>query len=164
MQPRIETITEKKLIGNHLQMSLTNNKTVELWKGFMPRKKEIQNNVSAELFCLQIYDKLLDINHFDLNTVFDKWAAVEVSDFDQIPDGMEPYTLCGGLYAVFLHKGAANSFYHTWHYIFNIWLPSSAYELDQREHFEILGDKYINNDPNSEEDVWIPIKKKGTDQ
>jgi hypothetical protein len=27
-------------------------------------------------------------------------------------------------------------------------------------HFEVLGDKYKNNDPSSEEEVWIPIKPK----
>jgi AraC family transcriptional regulator len=37
---------------------------------------------------------------------------------------------------------------------------SKEYELDDRPHFEILGDKYKNNDPNSEEEIWIPIKLK----
>lgn len=27
-------------------------------------------------------------------------------------------------------------------------------------HFEILGEKYKNNDPLSEEDIWIPIKRR----
>jgi AraC family transcriptional regulator len=40
-------------------------------------------------------------------------------------------------------------------------LPNSAYELDDREHFELLGEKYKNNDPNSEEEIWIPIRPKG---
>lgn len=30
-----------------------------------------------------------------------------------------------------------------------MWLPNSDYLLDDRPHFELLGDKYKNNDPNS---------------
>ncbi|MEP1984886.1 MAG: GyrI-like domain-containing protein, partial [Maribacter dokdonensis] len=40
------------------------------------------------------------------------------------------------------------------------WIPNSEYQLDGRPHFEVLGAKYKNNDPNSEEEVWIPIKAK----
>ncbi|MGK2861531.1 MAG: GyrI-like domain-containing protein [Chitinophagaceae bacterium] len=45
-------------------------------------------------------------------------------------------------------------------YIFNTWLPPSGYDLDNRPHFEILGEKYKNDDPLSEEEIWIPIKQK----
>jgi len=44
--------------------------------------------------------------------------------------------------------------------IYTVWLPASDYVLDNRPHFEVLGDKYKNNDPSSEEEVWIPIKPK----
>jgi AraC family transcriptional regulator len=40
------------------------------------------------------------------------------------------------------------------------WLPSSDYVLDNRPHFEILGEKYKINDPESEEKIWIPVRKK----
>ncbi|WP_339791455.1 GyrI-like domain-containing protein [uncultured Imperialibacter sp.] len=43
-------------------------------------------------------------------------------------------------------------------YIFGTWLPASAYDLDDRPHFEVLGDNYKNNDPTSEEEIWIPIR------
>jgi len=32
--------------------------------------------------------------------------------------------------------------------------------LDDRPHFEVLGDKYKNADPDSEEEIWIPIRTK----
>ncbi len=63
-----------------------------------------------------------------------------------------------GLYAVFIHKGDASTAPKTFEYIFGTWLPNSEYLLDNRPHFEILGEKYKNEDPNSEEEVWIPIK------
>ena len=73
---------------------------------------------------------------------------------------METYILPGGLYAVFLHKGAATTGPKTFQYIFGTWLPESDYSLDIRPHFEILGEKYKNDDPDSEEEIWIPIKPK----
>lgn len=158
--PRIEVFPEKKLVGKHLRMSLSNNKTFELWQGFMSKRKEIRNNLTSDLFSMQVFDDSLDFEDFNQDTEFDKWAVVEVADFTEVPDGMSAYLLKGGLYAVFLHIGPASAFRQTFQFIFNTWLPGSGYEVDQREHFEILGSNYKNNDPNSEEEVWIPIKER----
>lgn len=160
MTPRIEILTEKKLIGKQLKMSLANNRTFELWRSFMPDRKNIKNNVNLDLFNMQIYDESYSFSNFDMNAEFEKWAAIEVTDYDHIPDNMESHTLVGGLYAVFIHKGPASTGYITFGYIFGTWLPNSEYEIDNREHFEILGDKYKNDEPDSEEEVWIPIKHK----
>ena len=72
---------------------------------------------------------------------------------------MEALILPSGLYAVFHYKGSSsdNSIYQ---YIFGTWIPNSDYDLDDRPHFEVLGDRYKNNDPNSEEEIWIPIKSR----
>ena len=56
----------------------------------------------------------------------------------------------------------ASEFSKTMQHIFTRWLPESNYRLDNRPHFEVLGERYKNNDPNSEEEVWIPIKQKNT--
>ena len=159
MQPEIKTIPEKKLIGKRLRMSLAENKTTELWHSFMPHRKKILQS-GTELFSLQVYDNPTYFSRFDPNTTFEKWAATEVANFDAIPQGMEGYTLKGGLYAVFTHKGAAATGPETFGYIFGTWLPGSEYLLDNRAHFEILGEKYRNDDPESEEEIFIPIRPK----
>jgi AraC family transcriptional regulator len=158
MNPEIRNLQEKKLIGKKIKMTFADNKTFELWKSFMPRRKEIRNNLNNELISMQVYDKSFDFNDFNPYAFFEKWAAIEVSDFDTIPDEMESYTLTGGLYAVFIYKGAASQGTKTFEYIFGTWLPASDYKLDDRPHFEILGEKYKNENPDSEEEIWIPIK------
>jgi len=158
--PRIEEISKRKLIGNRLVMSLSEDRTKELWQGFMARRKEIGNTITTDLISMQVYDRLLSISEFNGATQFEKWAVVEVEDYKDLPKGMETYTLLGGLYAVFIHKGLPSSFPRTAQYIYGEWLPKSDYELDHREHFEVLGDKYRNNDLNSEEEVWVPIRRK----
>ena len=55
MQPRIEVLSEKKLVGCYQEMSLSEDKTVQLWKGFGPRIKEVSNRVSQDKKSLQIY-------------------------------------------------------------------------------------------------------------
>jgi hypothetical protein len=87
MEPRIETVTPKSLVGKRMKMSLSNNKTGELWRRFIPRRREIQNNLTSEMFSMQVYDQSVRLGN--LNQEFEKWAAVEVTDFDTIPDGSE---------------------------------------------------------------------------
>lgn len=122
----------------------------------MPRIKEITNNISTDLISMQVEKELLRLG--DFNQKFDKWSAIEVTDFNDVPQGMESFVLDGGLYAVFPYKGLStdNSIFL---YIFGTWLPNSGYTLDNRPQFEVFGKKYRNNDLNSEEDIWIPIKK-----
>jgi len=160
MEPRIEIISDKKIVGKHSRMKLSQNKTFELWRSFMPVRKTIKHSLSIEMLSIQIYDEALDYKRFTMETEFEKWAGIEVSEFANIPEGMESLLIKGGLFAVFLYKGNPNDFADTFHYIFGNWLPNSDYETDHRPHFEILGEKYKNNDPSSEEEIWIPIKQK----
>ncbi len=158
MEQRIETVSEKKMVGKKMTMTLSNNKTGELWKSFMQRRKEIQNTLAEELYSMQIHDPSFNFQEFDPHIPFEKWAATEVSNFEEIPPEMESIVVPPGLYAVFIHKGPASTAPKTFMYIFGDWLPHSEYEIDDRPHFEILGEKYKNEDPSSEEEVWIPIK------
>ncbi|QQS30542.1 MAG: GyrI-like domain-containing protein [Sphingobacteriales bacterium] len=157
MIPRIETTNEKKLVGNRLTMSFVNHKAGELWKKFMPRRKDIKNNLSNDLISMAVY-KPAHFTNFKPANEFERWATVEVSDFDHVPFGMETFVLPSGLYAVFDYKGLSTD-HSIFQYILGTWLPGSGFELDDRPHFEVLGEKYKNNDPTSEEEIWIPIKR-----
>lgn len=156
MEVIIKNLAKKKLVGMHLKMSFVNNRTGELWKNFMQRPHEISNKLSADFFSIQCYP-LTYFKDFKPTMEFEKWATVEVSDFTSIPKGMGAFELEAGLYAVFYYKGSSldTSIYE---YIFGVWIQKSGYALDDRPHFEVLGEKYKNEDPNSEEEIWIPIK------
>lgn len=156
-QPRIEVLRGKKLVGKKLIMSLAENKTFDLWRSFMPERMKAPNKVSNDLISMRVYNEPMQLE--DMSQQFEKWAAVEVGDFDTVPEGMEQFNLPGGLYAVFDYKGL-NTDSSIFIYIFKEWLPQSAFMLDDRPHFEVLGEKYKNNDPQSEEEIWIPVKQK----
>jgi AraC family transcriptional regulator len=157
MKPSIEILVEKKLIGCRCNMSFSNYSIAELWKSFIPRRKEIKNTISSELISMTIY-KPSHFSSFKPTNEFEKWAGIEVSNFENVPDDLKTFIIPGGLYALFEYKGLStdNSIYH---FIFNSWLPTSGYALDDRPHVEILGEKYKNNDPSSEEIICIPIKE-----
>jgi AraC family transcriptional regulator len=156
MQPEIKNIGRKKLLGICLEMSLADNRTGELWRSFMPRLSEIETRVGTELYSLQVYDEDY-FQQFSPKNEFEKWALAEVKNFSVIPDEMEPFELPGGLYAVFQHKGMDTEIFQ---YIFSVWLPGSEFQLDDRPHFEVLGEKYRQGSPDSEEEIWIPVSKK----
>ncbi len=154
IEPRIEMVEPKKLIGIPMEMSLSENKTGMLWQMFMPRRNEVKNRLSKDYFSMQTYEKNWT---FSPHKPFQKWAAVEVSEFSEVPAGMQTHVLNGGLYAVFIHQGPAATAPTTMEYIFVKWLPNSDYRLDDREHFEILPENYNPLDEKACEEIWIPI-------
>lgn len=159
MEHRIELITETKLVGKHVMMSFSSDKTFALWNSFMPNRKEIRNAInnrliSAEVFPANFFEK------FNPTTEFEKWALVEVTDHDSMPEGMETKVFPAGEYAVFIHRGLASEAPRSYNYIFSVWIPQSEYKVDTRPHFAIMDEKYNPNDPNSEEELWIPIVRK----
>jgi AraC family transcriptional regulator len=158
MVPRIEVISPKFLVGMRVRMSFADNKTGQLFGRFMPRRREIVGCMTDDIFCLQKYPENFDFQNFDPTAEFEKWAAVEVAEGDAVPYEMETFVIPGGMYAVFDHRGGPAAAERTFGYIFGTWLPASGYSIDNRPHFEIIGEKYGDGGPDSEEEVWIPIK------
>lgn len=155
MQPEIVWFSETKLIGISQTMSLYNYNVEQLWKTFMPRRFEIHNNISSDLFHVQVNPK--DYT-FDPNVTFEKWATIAVTDAVYIPQGMKVLTIPEGRYAVFTYRGDgsdASEFYRT---IFTQWLPQFGLIWENRIQFEILGSLYQKNSPTSEERIFIPIQ------
>jgi AraC family transcriptional regulator len=92
MTPRIATLNERKIVGMRLTMSFADYRIAELWRSFLPKRKEITNNCTNDLISLVVYKS----NHFidfSPTSQFERWAAVEVVDFERIPIGMESYIL-----------------------------------------------------------------------
>jgi AraC family transcriptional regulator len=159
MQANIVHIKETILVGMKRTMSISKDTTRDLFSKFMPRRTELLHKNTENIFCVQVYPT----NYFDAyNPVaeFEKWAGVEVTKIIDIPIGMEKLIIPAGQYALFIHKGPASECYATMENIFRQWLPGSLYELDNRPHFEIMGEKYKHESPDTEEEIFIPVKLK----
>jgi AraC family transcriptional regulator len=157
MQPRFETIDAKVIAGLKLNMSFSDNKTGALWQSFMSRRAEIENPVNSLLYSLEVYPSGF-FEDFKPTNEFEKWAGVEVKDNTDQPDGIELLTIPAGQYAVFTHRGPASFGPKTYQYIFGVWLPASDYIIDDRPHFALMDEKYKHEQPDSEEDIYIPVK------
>ncbi|MFN7099698.1 MAG: GyrI-like domain-containing protein [Flavobacterium sp.] len=159
MTPTIKTIPEKKCIGMRQNMSFADYKAHEVWQRFMPRRNEIENRLGQHFLSVQVTDANFWSN-FKPNTSFQKWAVVEVTDYSSLAVGMETITIPSSLYAMFIYKGDGTDAPAFFESIFTEWLPNSDYQLAHRPHFELLGDKYQRGNPDSEEEVYIPIELK----
>ncbi|MFM2269220.1 MAG: hypothetical protein RL757_2661 [Bacteroidota bacterium] len=160
MDVRIQQTADKKMVGKQMTMTLANPQTFKLWQSFMPHRRDVQQVVGTDLFSIKIFDSSQPFDFNNPEMTFQKWAAVEVSEFQNVPQNLETLVLKGGLYAVFAYTGDPSGAENAFRYIFETWLPNSDYVFDSRPQFEILGEKYKNNHPDSEEDIYIAIKNK----
>jgi AraC family transcriptional regulator len=60
----------------------------KLWGEFMPRRSEITHALNQDLISMAVYPAT-HFSNFNPHNSFDRWAAVEVSQFDNVPSGME---------------------------------------------------------------------------
>ena len=159
MQPRIVEIGKKKLIGMSVMTSLAKNNIPQLWNDFMPRIKEIANNVDSGFYEVHPFDPEFKMENFTEDMEFEKWAAVEVDGIGTIPNGLRSITIEGGKYAVFEHKGTMDNIQMSFDYAYGTWLPNSGYEMDRIADFERYGEHYFGpENPDSITEIWIPIK------
>lgn len=161
MENRIETLEPTPICGKSLKMYFQNDRTFELWHSFMPLLKSVSDRKGNHLISMQVFEDPIDPKQFDPNVEFTKWAGVPLETDGFVAGAkLALYTISGGLYAVFKHRGPASEFGRSIQYIYREWFPGSDYELDEREHFEKLPQGYRPDDPNAEEEIWIPIRKK----
>lgn len=129
-----------------------------LWNGFIRQLKEINYDNEMNLYSVDIYDKDFFGKYHPHNT-FEKWAAVEFSEKLNRTD-FEVLTVPERLYAVFTYQGNSSQAKLAYDYIFLQWLPDSGFDLDDRPHLAVMGEKYQNNSDYSEEELRIPVKPK----
>ena len=154
MNPKIIESSEIKILGLSTTIKLhEQHKIVALWKQFMPIKYELEIFVSEEFIAMQVFS--LQKNG-EPEEDFEIWACAEVEDFNTMPQNLKSFTIPSGKYAMFKHKGMDASL--TYQNIMTKWLPTSGYEIDNRAHFQVMGEKYKNGSPDSEEDFYVPVR------
>ena len=157
LELRIITVPETKLIAKIVSMSFTHDETHELWKSFGPLIKGIPYRVGEDRYSVQIYPDAAFFKNFNPTRIFKKYAAVNVSDYGDLPNGLEKLIIPKGLYAVFDYIGKPSEASETFRYIFNQWIPKSKFSLDDRPHIAKMGEKYKGEQSDSEEELLIPI-------
>ncbi len=131
------------------------NEISRLWQRFNPRCDEIPHK-NGECYGLCIIEP--DMHPGD---AFDYVAAVGVTAFADIPEGMVADTFEGGLYAVVTRKGPIDELGATFDYYHGEWLPNSEYTCRTGAEVEFYDSRYMGNDnPESVMELWFPIRSK----
>ena len=156
MEPRILQMDMFKIVGMKYYGENKNNEIGRLWDLFNPRVSEIKNQQGSNVrygICYPIGDSAE-------KGEFEYIALIEVSDLNEIPEGMVGRTIQTQTYAVFTHKGSLEKIAETYKYIYGTWHPKSGYELLKTPDFEYYDERF---DPDTEEDsefdIYIPIKQ-----
>ncbi len=98
---------------------------------------------------------------------FDYFAAIEVSDYGELPGAVEPVTVPAQHYAVFTHRisnpDITRDLLPTLSFIWESWLPASDYDFTGGPDFELYDerfDPFAQNGLAGEFDIYIPVRAK----
>ena len=143
------------LCGASAHMTLRTFTPWTLWPKVMPQLSRVSNRKNKDLISLRSFEGIPVFGPIaDPN--FTYWGGAEVTGPNE---GLEHLEIPPGTYAVFHFKGLSSDS-TIWRYIYGEWLPNSSWELDDKPHFERLGPAYKNNHPDSEEEIYIPLRCK----
>lgn len=126
-----------------------------LWNQFLPRINEIETaKPDYQLGIRSFSHPLVETKSADS---FVYAAAVPVNSIAQVPEGMVPWELSSGRYAVFTHRGKLSDLQHTVDYIWGIWVPSMANKLRDVPDFELYDQRFNPESLDGEIDIYMPI-------
>ena len=126
------------------------NKIPPLWDSFLGRIDEIKNTVPD--ICYGVIQQTQD-----KTDLLEYYAAIQVTELEQLPEKMTSIEIPTSSYARFTHIGAGETIDNTVNYIYSSWLLKSGRQHTYGPDLEIYGPEYL---PISERSVMhyaIPI-------
>jgi len=120
------------------------------WDRFAPHIEHFPNRIGNETFGV--------CYNGDGSGTIDYMAAVEVSDFTDLPSDYAHLRIPENRYAVFLHDDHISTIRRTVRTIWGKWLPESEYELADAPDFELYDGRLDPTTGNGGLEIWIPIK------
>ncbi|EGG93766.1 Transcriptional regulator, AraC family [gamma proteobacterium IMCC1989] len=158
LTPEIVTQERMQLVGVKTEFysvdSEKNNmadKLPLLWDEFVPRMEEVKHKVSGLAYGVIQQTK-------EKTDLLEYYAAVEVSDINDLPEGMANVEIPTSTYAKFTHKGNVASINNTVNYIYSSWLMQSGKRHTYGADLEVYGEEYIPDSDDSVVYCSIPIK------
>lgn len=156
VQPEIKYIEDIHVAG--IQGVSSINNIYSLWQEFDKVADTIPNkHISKRTF--GICDQLQESHTINYHMDFSEVIGIEVSSYDNLPDGIVAKTIPAGKYAVFTHRGLLSEILKTYEYIWGTWILLTKEVLDERGSFELYDQRFLGRDnEKSEMDIYIPIK------
>jgi AraC family transcriptional regulator len=147
MKPEIVSKPAFTVVGIKYRGDNAKGEIPVLWKEeFMPRIGEIRSVTNPDVF----YGVT---GNYDAATgEFDYLAGLEVSDIDNIPDGMESWSIPEQTYAVF--PARLDIIMQIYEQLYSKWLPESGYQMVDCPGFEYYGPDFCDGQKLT---IYVPV-------
>jgi AraC family transcriptional regulator len=124
----------------------------------MNRKLEIQSVIND----IDVFGLSTDPANYNPETdPFEFFTWVQVSTFNNIPDGMVARTVPANKYVQFTFQGPASNAGSVHRYLYGTWLKENDYELCAPYNIEIYGENFKGPEhEDSNTDLLFPIRNK----
>ena len=156
VQPEIKYIDNIYVAGIHGIAPIDN--IYSLWQKFGNVVNIIPNKHPAERtfgICEQLQET--HTTHYDMD--YSEVIGMEVTCYDNLPNGIVAKTIPAGKYAVFTHKGPLSEILKTYEYIWGTWVSLTKEVLDDGDDFELYDERILGRDnEQSKIDIYIPVK------
>lgn len=155
MEYKEEKKPEMKFVGIGIDTSMQNatKDCPEVWQKFLKRYREIKNYVGG----MKNYGVSINLNKKDCT--FRYVASAEISDFEDIPEGMEKVEVSAQTYFVFIHRGRLDKIGQTYHRIMEE-MPKNQKEQKEGFWIEFYDHRWKGDKDESEFEIWIPVEEK----
>jgi AraC family transcriptional regulator len=151
MEPQIVSKEAFKVVGLYYRGKNENSEIPQMWGTFMSRAGEVKHMVQFPNAAYGVCDNM------DHETgEFDYVAAFEVSQVEDVPEGMVGLEIPGGTYAVF--TCTLPTLGETFDHVYQVWLPKSGYQRACGPEFELYDEQFSTDEPDSPMYIYIPVK------
>lgn len=161
LNPEIKTVEPFDIVGLPLRVDAGKHHEIgALWGQLHGRKGELPDADTAYGYCWcdKSRAEAEGAADPDADYAFHYVAALPVEGEIDVPEGMERFTIGGGRYLVFTHRGGMDTYPQTLAAIHGEYLPASEYEHDTRGDFELYDERWSEDPETNEFDVYVPIK------
>ncbi|MFC1898319.1 GyrI-like domain-containing protein [Candidatus Cloacimonadota bacterium] len=156
MEVKIVEKEAMKIVGMKVTTTIKNNTIPQLWDKFNQVSCSIEN-IKVKNVALGVCPPV-DIKDFNEEAPFDYIAGMIVENFDKVPEGMITYDIPAQKYAVIIHKGALDKLQETYNYFYSVWPKVSGQEFSGGAEFELYDERFKFGSPDSEMDIYRPVK------
>ena len=153
MEPKIVSLPAFTVVGMMYYGKNQNNEISQLWSSFNPHIAEIKYIRDGAFGLCQPPDE---------TGAFRYLAGMSVARTDEIPEGMDVWSVPAQTYAVF--SCTLPSIGQTYQYVFETWIPRSQYQYIPGIDFEYYDESFDPADANSLLKIYIPIKEKKVEE
>ena len=159
-EPSIVRFPSVKLVGVQkyidVKTNLDETLATKAWAEIRQRIQQIEYVKNGRTYGVQKYPE----NFNPLNNIFEYIAAVEVTKFGSIPEGLIGFELPERHYVVYTYKGEVNPETMTQLYanIYGQWIFNLPYEMHCDFDFEFYDENFNPGQPDSYMSIYIPIK------